>query len=269
MKNFFRPRTRTILFASLALLVGWFAWTEVSAESQQDDDDQVTINAAEFRRELDNELKRHSAAVEQLQKVRQALEAAKLDTAAVDRLINAESSDHAARERKLRTWLDAESAQTDDATRRTRSIINQELRDLGKAIGSLNQSFRIAPISSRSAESGGSRFVDYEDDPDFRDRSDELNRNDEQSVDGKASNQKGSDSAPLDGKPSSREPQSGADKPLGDALYRELPRDPSRLQQPEDEDRLDRLQRQVEELSRQLTAIQQQLSERKSDETRK
>lgn len=269
MRNLFRLRKRTVLFASLALLVGWFAWTEVSAEPQPDNEDHVIIDAAEFRRELDNEQKRHSAAVEQLQKVRQALEAAKLDTAAVDRLIDAETSDHAAREKKLRTWLDAESAQTDDATRRTRSIINQELRDLGKAIGSLNQSFRIAPISSRSAESGGSRFVDYEDDPDFRDRKDELDRNNEQSLDGKASIQKGSESAPVDGKPSSREPQSGADKLLGDALYRELPRDPSRLQQPDGEDRLARLQRQVEGLSRQLTAIQQQLSERKSDETRK
>ena len=259
MSNFFGIRKRTVLLACVAVAAGWLAWAEVSAQSTNADES-VTIDAGELRRELNDEQKRHSAAVSTLQKTRAALAAAKVDTAVVDRLIDAENADHARRERRLKAWLNSDSAQTDDDGSRTRSIINRELRDFGKAIGSLNQSIRITPLTSRSAQSGGTRFVDYVDDPDYQ------NQNEDKADDESAVER--NDEAPKSGhtgtlKSSKSEPQAGADKPLGEALFGEVPRNRN-VEQPDNPGAIDQVQEQIQILSRQLAKLQKQLNSLKT-----
>ena len=250
MTKLFRPRKRTVLFACLMTAVGWIAWTEVSAQPANSEGS-ITIDTDELRSELNNEQKRHSAALATLQKARTALESAKADTAAIDGLIAAENADHSRRERKLKAWLDSASAQNDDDASRTRSIINRELRDIGKAIGSLNQSVRITPISSPSAQTGGTRFVDYTDAPDHQKQ-----------------NAEESDQEPT--KPAGTQqpgPQAGAEKPLGEALFREVPRG-DQSEPVENPSGIDQVQERIEALSRQLAALQRQLAELKSAQSK-
>lgn len=250
MKDLFRPRKRTVLFACLAIGVAWFAWAEVSAQSENNDEDKsLAIESAELRRELDDEQKRHTDALSDLQKARQALADAKADTAAIDRLIDAEKSEHGRRTKKLKKWLDSEAAQSDDESR-TKAIIRKELRDLGRAIGSLNQSVKVAPISSRTARTGGFHFVDYQDDPDYQKDDDEQSDGE---ADGSAASKKG------DAKPA--ESGDAIDDLKADRQFGEPKRDDSKDDEAERADQVDRVQQKVEALRRQLALIQKQLAE--------
>ena len=263
MKDLFRPRKRTVLLACLAIGVAWFAWAGVSsAQSEKDDEDKsLAIEAAELRRELNGEQKRHTDALSDLQKARQTLADAKADTAAIDRLIDAEKSEHGRREKKLKKWLDSEEAQSDDESR-TKAIIKKELRDLGRAIGSLNQSVKVAPISSRTARTGGFHFVDVLDDPDYQ-------KDDDGKHDGESD---GSAAAKQD---ATKQDDAKAAK-SGDAID-DLKSDRQFGEQPGDEsddkagraDRIDRVQQKVEALRRQLALIQKQLAELQAAQDRK
>lgn len=255
MKDFFRLRKRTVLLACVAVAAGWFAWAEVSAQFASADES-VTIDSNELRRELSDEQKRHNAALSALQKARAALAAANVDTAAVDRLIESENADHARRDRRLKAWLDSDSAQTDDDASRTRSIVDRELRDFGKAIGSINQSIRITPITSRTAQTGGARFVDYVDDPDYQNK-DGQNEDGDQTSEGSDTDQK---EVPRENgaRNSNRESQAGANVPLGEALFREVPQD-GNSDQPDNPGAIDQVQEQIQILSRQLAGLQKQL----------
>lgn len=255
MMDFFPPRKRTVLLACLAVAVGWLAWSEVSAQSASDD--AVAVDAAEIRSALNAEQKRHAAALSALQQARNALTAAKGDTAVIDGLIAAEKADHTRRENRLKAWLNSGSAQTDDESSRTRAIIDKELRDFEKAIGSLNQSIRIKPISSQTAQTGGTRFVDYVDEPDHPQENEDGSG--EQSDPPPADQTAGSSSAAKPG------PQAAADKPLGEALFREVPRDQN-ADQNENPTGIEQVQEQIQALSRQLAALQKQLDALKADQ---
>lgn len=268
MKDLFRPRKRTVLLACLAIGVAWFTWAGVSsAQSEKNDEDKsLAIEATELRRELSDEQKRHTDALSDLQKARKALTDAKGDTAAIDRLIDAEKSEHGRREKKLKKWLDSEEAQSDDESR-TKAIIRKELRDLGRAIGSLNQSVRVAPISSPTARTGGFHFVDYQDDPDYQ--KDDDGKHDGESDGSAAAKQDATKQG--DAKQNDAKQNDAKAAKSGDAIEA-LKSDRQFGEQPGDEsdaDRAARVQLKVEALRRQLSEIQKQLAELQAAQDRK
>lgn len=255
MKDFLRSRKSVVLLAALVTAFGWVAWNEVSAQPADSEADTLSIDAGEVRAALNDEEKRHAAALNALQKARAGLEAANADTAVIDRLIETEKADHRRREDRLKDWLNSESAQPDDEASRTRSIINRELRDIGKAIGSLNQSISVKPISSPSAQTGGVRFVDYVDAPDHQ-------RKDTDESDEAAAGQAQEETS---GSRSSGENRSvpTANNSLGESLFREVPRN-GQDRPVENPTGIEQIEAQIGTLSRQLSALQQQLTELKA-----
>lgn len=252
MKDFVRSRKTAVLLACLVTAIGWAAWNEVSAQPARTELGSVTIDASEVRTALNQEEKRHSAVISALAKARDGLEAANADTTVIDRLIEAENADHRRRETRLKDWLNSQSEQRNDEVSRTRSIINRELQDFGKAIGSLNQSISIRPISSPSAQTGGARFVDYVDAPDpERSRATPPAESAERQT-------------PLEQHaPGVAEPVPGGKQPLGESLFGEVPRDEQEapVEYPAG---IEQIQEQVERLSRQLEVLQQQLAQLKA-----
>lgn len=255
MKDFVRSRKTAVLLACLVTAIGWAAWNEVSAQPARTEFDSVTIDAGEVRAALNQEEKRHSAAISALTKARNGLEAANADTAVIDRLIEAENTDHRLRETRLKAWLNSRTAQREDEVSRTRSIINRELQDFGKAIGSLNQSISIRPISSPSARTGGARFVDYVDAPDPERK---------RTTPPTDPPRRPTPIDPLDQHgPGVAEPVPGATQPLGESLFGEVPRDGQEapVEYPAG---IEQIQEQVERLSRQLEVLRQQLAQLKT-----
>lgn len=258
MKDFVRSRKTAVLFACLVTAIGWAAWNEVSAQPARTEFESITIDAREVRTALNNEEKRHSAAIAALEKARVGLAAANTDTTVIDRLIETEIADHRRREARLKDWLNSETAQRDDDMSRTRSIINRELRDFGNAIGSLNQSISIRPISSPSAQTGGTRFVDY---VDYVDAPATQRRS--TTAPGDAAERQ----TPLDpleeSAPAVAERVPGVKQRLGESLFGEVPRD-RQADHVEYPTAIDQMQAQVEWLSRQLEVLRQQLAELKA-----
>lgn len=266
MSDFARPRSVSrFLFPAMVVAVGWFAWTQVFADAGEAKDDEartVTIDGEEIRGVLRDELKRHDSALEKLEAARDALKTAKADSQAIDRLIETEKQEHNARVKRLNSWLDAKSARKKDDARRTRSIVNSELRDIARAIGSLNQSYRIAPISRPGAETGGSKFVDYQDRVDKKKQARKKSPDDEKSVPESESSESSADTDPR--------------KPLGEALLREVPREQAENPTTETsseggselggKDQSVELQRRLDQLTKQLAAIQQQLTQIRSEQ---
>jgi hypothetical protein len=145
------------------------------------EDDDVVVDPAERRIVWDEEIKRevalqrerHADRLGRLAALKQALVEANAPAAqveAVNRAIVEEQEDYESRGVTLSRWLRGAGALPPDAlpAAALRGEVNAELRDLGEAIGSLNQSFVVPPIRSRHAAVGGSRYIDVEDDPDRR-----------------------------------------------------------------------------------------------------
>jgi len=153
-----RMRTRVLLVLTAVAAAGcWYTITSHSIAAdgltRQQEDTQKLINA---------EKKRHAAQLKNLDAAKKALKDAGASTKPVDALADSEDDVHRARIDDLHHRLDP------DATNLQRSVLS-ELRDLRRAIGSLNQSYEIPPVSLNNGNGkprvfmGGSKFIDYQD----------------------------------------------------------------------------------------------------------
>jgi len=153
-----RMRTRVLLVLTAVAAAGcWYTVTSHSIAAdgltRQQEDTQKLINA---------EKKRHAAQLKNLDATKKALKDAGASTKPVDALADLEDDVHEARIDELNHRLDP------DATNLQRSVLS-ELRDLRRAIGSLNQSYEIPPVRLNNGKGkprafmGGSKFVDYQD----------------------------------------------------------------------------------------------------------
>ena len=153
-----KKRTRVLLVMTAIAAAGcWYTVTNSSiAEdglTRQQEDTQKLINA---------EKERHAAQLKNLDAAKKALKDAGASTKTIDALADSEDDVHRARIDELHHRLDP------DATNLQRSVLS-ELKDLRRAIGSLNQSFEIPPVRLTNAKGktttfmGGSKFVDYQD----------------------------------------------------------------------------------------------------------
>lgn len=153
-----KKRTRVLLV--LTALAGAGCWYTLTSSSIADDD--LTRQQEDTQKLINAEKKRHTAQLKNLDATRQALKDAGASTKSVDALAKSEGDVHAARIDELHHRLDP------DATNLQRSVLS-ELRDLRRAIGSLNQSYEIPPVrlnygnGKTRAFTGGSKFVDYQD----------------------------------------------------------------------------------------------------------
>ncbi|MGZ0172506.1 MAG: hypothetical protein ACKVHE_23450 [Planctomycetales bacterium] len=154
-----RKRNRWLLVLTAVAAAGcWYTVTSRSIAddaglTRQQEDTQELINA---------EKKRHAAQLKNLDAAKKALKDAGVNTKPVDALAASEDDVHRARIDELHHRLDP------DATNLQRTVLS-ELRDLRRAIGSLNQSYEIPPVRLKNANgttttfTGGSKFVDYQD----------------------------------------------------------------------------------------------------------
>lgn len=153
-----RKRTRWLLVLTVVAAAG--CWYTVTSRSIADDG--LTRQQEDTQRLIDAEKKRHAAQLKNLDAAKKALKDAGASTKPVDALADLEDDVHEARIDELHHRLDP------DATNLQRSVLS-ELRDLRRAIGSLNQSYEIPPVRLKNANGttttfmGGSKFVDYQD----------------------------------------------------------------------------------------------------------
>jgi hypothetical protein len=153
-----RMRTRVLLVLTAVAAAG--CWYTVTSRSVADDG--LTRQQEDTQELINAEKKRHAAQLKNLDATKKALKDAGASTKSVDALADSEDDVHRARIDELHHRLDP------DATNLQRSVLS-ELRDLRRAIGSLNQSYEIPPVRLKNANgttttfTGGSKFVDYQD----------------------------------------------------------------------------------------------------------
>lgn len=119
-----------------------------------------------LRDEIAEQQHQHERRLEQLESLKKGLQSADAREAQVeelDRLIAEETRDYRARIAFLRQISRPVLAEGELPQSRLRSTVGSELNDLAQAIGSLNQSYVIAPSVGPGAATGGSGFIDYED----------------------------------------------------------------------------------------------------------
>ena len=166
-----KKRTRVLLVLTAVAAAG--CWYTVTSRSIADDG--LTRQQEETQKLIDAEKKRHAAQLKNLDAAKKALKDAGASTKTIDALADSEDDVHRARIDELHHRLDP------DATNLQRSVLS-ELKDLRRAIGSLNQSFEIPPVritnskGETTAFSGGSKFVDYEDPIDHQVKEDDEDR---------------------------------------------------------------------------------------------
>lgn len=156
----------------IAVLGGTAGWIVLARSSAQDDvppvaEEPIAPPAAApaiervnlpnaIRDEIVREETRHEQRLKRLTAARQALVEAGAPAEAVreiDAAIIEEKAEHAARIATLQRWLRAER---DPRV----APVEEELRDYGRALRRLNQSYTIAPITGKSAATAGSSFRD-------------------------------------------------------------------------------------------------------------
>lgn len=153
-----RMRTRVLLVLTAVAAAG--CWYTVTSSSIADDG--LTRQQEDTQKLINAEKKRHAAQLKNLDATRKALKDAGASTKSIDALADSEDDVHRARIDELHHRLDP------DATNLQRSVLS-ELKDLRRAIGSLNQSFEIPPVRLTNGKGetttfmGGSKFVDYQD----------------------------------------------------------------------------------------------------------
>jgi hypothetical protein len=153
-----RKRTRWLLVLTVVAAAG--CWYTVTSRSIAHDG--LTRQQEDTQKLIDAEKERHTAQLKNLDAAKKALKDAGASTKPVDALADLEDDVHKARIDELHHRLDP------DATNLQRSVLS-ELRDLRRAIGSLNQSYEIPPVrlqnraGKTTAFTGGSKFVDYQD----------------------------------------------------------------------------------------------------------
>lgn len=153
-----KKRTRVLLVLTALAAAG--CWYTVTSRSIADDG--LTRQQEDTQELINTEKKRHSAQLKNLDAARKALKDAGASTKTIDALAGSEDDVHRARIDELHHRLDP------DATNLQRSVLS-ELKDLRRAIGSLNQSFEIPPVQLKNGKGetttfmGGSKFVDYQD----------------------------------------------------------------------------------------------------------
>jgi hypothetical protein len=153
-----RMRTRVLLVLTAVAAAG--CWYTVTSRSIADDG--LTRQQEDTQELINAEKKRHAAQLKNLDATKKALKDAGASTKSVDALADSEDDVHKARIDELHHRLDP------DATNLQRTVLS-ELRDLRRAIGSLNQSYEIPPVRLKNANgttttfTGGSKFVDYQD----------------------------------------------------------------------------------------------------------
>ena len=154
-----RKRTRVLLVLVAVAAAGcWYTVTRSSVA----DDAALTRQQEDTQQQINAEKKRHATQLKNLDATTKALKDAGASTKSIDALVNSENEVHRARIDELHHQLDP------DATNLQRSVLS-ELKDLRRAIGSLNQSYEIPPVRLKNAKGetttfmGGSKFVDYQD----------------------------------------------------------------------------------------------------------
>lgn len=153
-----RMRTRVLLVLTAVAAAG--CWYTVTSRSIADDG--LTRQQEDTQKLINAEKKRHAAQLKNLDAAKKALKDAGASTKSIDALADSEDDVHRARIDELHHRLDP------DATNLQRSVLS-ELKDLRRAIGSLNQSFEIPPVRLTNGKGetttfmGGSKFVDYQD----------------------------------------------------------------------------------------------------------
>lgn len=149
-----------VLVLSGVCLVWWTA--RAAADDAPTDEEIRTVAEAIHKDRLAT-----NERIDELKALRKALADANADPkrlAEVDRLIAEERDSLAERERRLRR-LALEEGHREDRLDGIREELDDELEDIAGAIGSLNQSYSIPPVVGRSSFTGGSRFVDLDDEP--------------------------------------------------------------------------------------------------------
>lgn len=153
-----RMRTRVLLVLTAVAAAG--CWYTVTSSSIADDG--LTRQQEDTQKLINAEKKRHAAQLKNLDAAKKALKDAGASTKPIEALADSEDDVHRARIDELHHRLDP------DATNLQRSVLS-ELKDLRRAIGSLNQSFEIPPVRITNGKGetttfmGGSKFVDYQD----------------------------------------------------------------------------------------------------------
>lgn len=159
-----KKRTRVLLVLTALAAAG--CWYTVTSSSIADDG--LTRQQEDTQKLINAEKKRHAAQVKNLEAAEKALKDAGASTKSIDALADSEDNVHKARIDELHHRLDP------DATNLQRSVLS-ELKDLRRAIGSLNQSYEIPPVRITNGKGettgfmGGSKFVDYQDPIDHQD----------------------------------------------------------------------------------------------------
>lgn len=153
-----KKRTRVLLVLTAVAAAG--CWYTITSRSIADDG--LTRQQEDTQELIDAEKKRHAAQLKNLDAAKKALKDAGASTKTIDALADSEDDVHRARIDELHHRLDP------DASNLQRSVLS-ELKDLRRAIGSLNQSYEIPPVrlTNEKGETttfmGGSKFVDYQD----------------------------------------------------------------------------------------------------------
>jgi hypothetical protein len=153
-----KKRTRVLLVLTAVAAAG--CWYTVTSRSIADDG--LTRQQEDTQELINAEKKRHAAQLKNLDATKKALKDAGASTKSIDALADSEDDVHRARIDELHHRLDP------DATNLQRSVLS-ELKDLRRAIGSLNQSYEIPPVRLTNGKGetttfmGGSKFVDYQD----------------------------------------------------------------------------------------------------------
>ncbi|NQV28903.1 MAG: hypothetical protein HQ518_31500 [Rhodopirellula sp.] len=154
-----KTRTRVLLVLVVVVAVGF--WYTVSSRSAAADA-ALTRQHEETQKLINAENQRHAAQLKNLDATRKTLKDAGASTQLVDALTRSEDDVHQARIDGLHHRLDLY------ASNLQRSLLS-ELRDMSRAIGSLNQSYEIPPVQLKNGKgettafTGGSKFIDYED----------------------------------------------------------------------------------------------------------
>lgn len=110
-------------------------------------------------KEIELERAQHAARLKRLQTVREALVKAgapAADLEEIDAAIADERADFAARLATLTRWSRVRGVEGDPRI----APVNEELREFGRAMRRINQSYAIAPVVGKHAASGGSSYVD-------------------------------------------------------------------------------------------------------------
>jgi hypothetical protein len=190
-----RMRTRVLLVLVAVAAAG--CWYTVTSRSVADDG--LTRQQEDTQELINAEKKRHAAQLKNLDATKKALKDAGASTKSVDALADSEDDVHEARIDELNHRLDP------DATNLQRSVLS-ELRDLRRAIGSLNQSYEIPPVRLKNADGttttfmGGSKFVDYQDPIDHQVDDDEEEESEAQASSKSITGDKGEEPLAADAK---------------------------------------------------------------------